>query len=161
MPIFDELVVETAVHFFAQAADGGLDNVGMVGDFCSPDFADDVFGADGFAFVLEQELEQFTLFFGEFNVGAVTNDPVLFAVEREFSELQLVFAVHLQIAAVHGVDAGDEFLTVERFGHKVVGAEVEEFDFVADPAERAQDHDWNVEAAFANIFYEKFSAFPR
>ena len=52
-------------------------------------------------------------------------------------------------AAHDGVDAGDQFVLVERLGHVVVGAEAETLDLVLDAGEAGEDQDRRLDLRYA------------
>ena len=50
-----------------------------------------------------------------------------------------------------GVDARDQLVLVERFGHVVVGAKAETFDFVVDGGKAGKDQDWRLHPGNAQL----------
>jgi hypothetical protein len=50
-----------------------------------------------------------------------------------------------------GVDARDQLVFVERFGHVVVGAKAETFDLVVDSGKAGKDQDWRLHPGNAQL----------
>ena len=87
-----------------------------------------------------QEFQHLVLLAGQMHALAVDLDGLGVEVDHEIAGLNDGLGVALG-AANDGMDAGDQFVLVERLGHVVVGAETQALDLVLDPDQPREDQD--------------------
>ena len=91
-----------------------------------------------------EQLEHLVFLAGEVHAGAADFDRLGIEVHAEIAgdDHRLRMALG---AAHHGVDAGDQLILVEGFGHVVVGAEAQALHLVLDAGKAGEDEDGRVD----------------
>ena len=148
----DELRLEIAVDFIAEAADEDVDDVGLGIEMIIPDMFEDHGLGDDFVLV-PQEVFQEEKFAGlEIDLGGAAPDFAGEEVHLEIGEGEVGDDGRGAGAADEGLEAGEEFREGEGFGEVIVAAALEAGDAVVERAFGAENEDGNFDLLGAPAF---------
>ncbi|MCY1428904.1 hypothetical protein D9M71_448030 [compost metagenome] len=137
----DQFVVEGVVDFGTQAADRDFHHIGVAVEVHVPHQRNDLGARQHFAALAHQQVQQGELLGGQVDTLAAAVSTVPTWVQLQVGDFQGIRLQGLVVTPQQATDTRQQFRKLEGLEHVVVGAQIEAFDPVREPAVGGEHHD--------------------